>query len=148
MDTYVAPNQAIRTSRILVGVIVVTFVGALALGVALATRAISFDSLTTTSSQDALVRVHAGFGPGYPPHYGLAGPSGVVRGDYPMGGAPVHGGLAGPSGVRSSSDAPPSSATVPTAQRNSGVSSASARWLVGARTAGDPSITTEGLDSA
>jgi len=99
MDTYVAPTQAIRTSRFLVGVIVVAFVGALALGVALATRAISFDSLTTASSQDALVRVHAGFGPGYPPHYGLAGPSGVVRGDYPMGGAPAHGGLAGPSGV-------------------------------------------------
>jgi hypothetical protein len=99
MGTYVASTPAIRTSRILVGVIVVAFVGALALGVALATRAISFDSLTTTSSQDALVRVHAGFGAGYPPHYGLAGPSGVVRGDYPMGGAPAHGGLAGPSGV-------------------------------------------------
>ena len=99
MDTYVAPTQAIRTSRILVGVIVVAFVGALALGVALATRAISFDSLTTTSSQDAIVRVHAGFGPGYPPHYGLAGPSGVVRGDDPMRGYPPHYGLAGPSGV-------------------------------------------------
>jgi hypothetical protein len=99
MGTYVASTPAIRTSRILVGVIVVAFVGALALGVALATRAISFDSLTTTSSQDALVRVHAGFGAGYPPHYGLAGPSGVVRGPYPMGGAPAHGGLAGPSAV-------------------------------------------------
>jgi hypothetical protein len=99
MDTYVAPTQAIRTSRILVGVIVVAFVGALALGVALATRAISFDSLTTTSSEGALVRVDAGFGAGYPPHYGLAGPSGVVRGDYPMGGYPPHYGLAGPSGV-------------------------------------------------
>jgi hypothetical protein len=102
MDTYVAPTPAIRTSRILVGVIAVAFVGALALGIALATRAISFDSLTTTSSQDALVRVHPGYGPDYPPHYGLAGPSRVVRGDYPMGGAPVHGGLAGPSGVGSS----------------------------------------------
>jgi hypothetical protein len=99
MDTYVAPTPAIRTSRILVGVIVVAIVGALALGVALATRAISFDALTTTSTQDALVRVHPRLGPGYPPHYGLAGPSGVVRGDYPMGGAPAHGGLAGPSGV-------------------------------------------------
>jgi hypothetical protein len=99
MDTYVAPTPAIRTSRILVGVIVVAIVGALALGVALATRAISFDPLTITSTQDALVRVHPGIGPGYPPHYGLAGPSGVVRGDYPMGGAPAHGGLAGPSGV-------------------------------------------------
>jgi hypothetical protein len=99
MDTYVAPTPAIRTSRILVRVIAVAFVGALALGVALATSAISFDFLTTTSSQDALVRVHPGYGPDYPPHYGLAGPSGVVRGDHPMGGAPVHGGLAGSSGV-------------------------------------------------
>jgi hypothetical protein len=99
MDTYVAPTQAIRTSRILVGVIVLAFVGALALGIALATRAISFDSLTTTSAQDALVRVDAGFGPGYPPHYGLAGPSGVVRGAHPMGGYPPHYGLAGPSAV-------------------------------------------------
>jgi hypothetical protein len=99
MGTYVASTPAIRTSRILVGVIVVAFVGALALGVALATRAISFDSMTTTSSQDAPVRVHAGFGAGYPPHYGLAGPSGVVRGVYPMGGYPPHYGLAGPSGV-------------------------------------------------
>ncbi|MFL5641968.1 MAG: hypothetical protein ACJ771_06470 [Chloroflexota bacterium] len=98
MDTYVAPTPAIRTSRILVGVIVVAIVGALALSVALATRAISFDALTTTSTQDALVRVLP-LGPGYPPHYGLAGPSRVVRGDYPMGGAPAHGGLAGPSGV-------------------------------------------------
>ena len=102
MDTYVAPNQAIRTSRILVGVIVVAFVGALALGVALATRAISFDSLMSTSSQDAIVQVHAGFGPGYPPHYGLAGPSRVVRGDDPMRGYPPHYGLAGPSRVGSS----------------------------------------------
>ena len=99
MDTYVAPSPAIRTSRILVIVIAVAFVGALALGVALATRAIGFDSLTTDSSQDALVRVHPGYGPGYPPHYGLAGPSRVVRGDHPMGGAPAHGGLAGSSGV-------------------------------------------------
>ena len=121
MDTFVARTPTIRTSRILVGVIV----GALALGVALATRAISFDPLTTTSSRDAVVQVHPGFGPGYPPHngfagpssvvrgntrmgpdypphYGLAGPSGAVRGDYPMGGAPAHGGLAGPSGVGSS----------------------------------------------
>jgi hypothetical protein len=102
MDTYVATTPAIRTSRILVGVIVVAFVGALALGIALATRAISFDSLTITTSQDALVPVHGGLGPDYPPHYGLAGPSGVVHGAYPMGGAPVPGGLAGPSGVGSS----------------------------------------------
>jgi len=99
MGTYVAPSPAIRTSRILVGVIVVTFVGALALGVALATRAISFDSLTTNSTQNAVVRVDPGFGAGYPPHYGLAGPSAVMRGNYPMGGAPAHGGLAGPSRV-------------------------------------------------
>jgi hypothetical protein len=102
MDTYVAPSQAIRTSRILAGVIVVAFVGALALGVALATRAIGFDSLTTTSSQDAIVQFDAGFGPGYPPHYGLAGPSGVVRADYPMSGYPPHYGLAGPSEVGAS----------------------------------------------
>ena len=99
MDTYVARTPTIRTSRILIGVIVVAIVGAMALGVALATRAISFEPLTTTSTQDAVVRVHPGFGPGYPAHYGLAGPSGVVRGNYPMGGAPAHGGLAGPSGV-------------------------------------------------
>jgi len=122
MDTYVAPTPTIRTSRILVGVIVVAFVGALALGVALATRAISFDSPTTSSSEASLIRLqgvvpgyppHYGLagpsrvGPnarswiGYPPHYGLAGPSGVVRGVYPMGGAPVPGGLAGPSTVES-----------------------------------------------
>ena len=97
MDTYVARTPTIRTSRILIGVIVVAIVGALALGVALATRAISFEPLTTTSTQDAVVRVQPGFDPGYPAHYGLAGPSGVVRG--PIGGAPAHGGLAGPSGV-------------------------------------------------
>jgi hypothetical protein len=102
MGTYVASTPAIRPSRILVGVIVVAFVVAVAFGVAFASRAISFDSLTTTSSQDALVRIHAGFGPGYPPHYGLAGPSGVVRGGYPMGGYPPHYGLAGPSRVGSS----------------------------------------------
>ena len=102
MGTYVAPTPAIRTSRILVGVMVVAFVGALVIGVALATRAISFDSLTTTSSQDALVEVQPGLGADYPPHYGLAGPSGVVPVDAPMGGVPAHGGLAGPSGVGSS----------------------------------------------
>ena len=96
MGTYVAPTPAIRTSRILVGVMAVAFVGALALGLALATRAISFDSLATTSSRNAIVQTHAGYG-AYPPHYGLAGPSGVVRGDSPVDGAPAHGGLAGPS---------------------------------------------------
>jgi hypothetical protein len=99
MDTYVAPTPAIRTSRILVGVVVVAIVGALTLGVALATRTINVDPLTTTSTQDAIVRVDPALGPGYPAHYGLAGPSGVVRAGYPMGGAPVPGGLAGPSGV-------------------------------------------------
>jgi len=124
MDTYVARTPTIRTSRILVGFIVVAVVGALALGFALATRTISLDPLTT-SSRDAVVQVHSGVGPGYPPHngfagpssvirgntpmgpdypphHGLAGPSSVVRGEYPMGGAPAHGGLAGPSGVESS----------------------------------------------
>jgi hypothetical protein len=100
MDTYVAPAPAIRTSRILVGIMIVAFVGALALGVAIATRAISFDSLTTSSSQDAVIRDYP-VGADYPPHYGLAGPSGVVQGHSPVGGAPVHGGLAGPSGVGS-----------------------------------------------
>ena len=98
MDTYVARTPTIRTSRILIGVIVVAFVGALALGVALATRAISLDPLTTSSSQASLIRLQ-GVVPGYPPHYGLAGPSRVVHGNYPIGGAPVHGGLAGPSRV-------------------------------------------------
>jgi hypothetical protein len=102
MDTFVAPTPAIRLSRILAGIFVVALVGALALGVALATRAITFDAVTTTSAEDALVRVHAGPGAGYPPHYGLAGPSAIERGNYPMGGAPAHGGLAGPSGVGSS----------------------------------------------
>ena len=102
MDTYVAPTPAIRSSRILVGVIVVAVIGALALGAVLASRAISFDSMTTSSSQDAVVRNHPGLGADYPPHYGLAGPSGVERGDPPMGGVPAHGGLAGPSGVGSS----------------------------------------------
>lgn len=98
MGTYVASTPAIRTSRILVGVMLIALVGALALGVALATRAISFDAISTTSSQDALVQ--PGYGD-YPPHYGLAGPSGVVRGGAPIG-VPAHGGLAGPSGVSSS----------------------------------------------
>jgi hypothetical protein len=122
MGTYVAPGPAIRTSRILVGFIAVAFVGALALGVALATRAISFDSPTTHSSQAALVRIHPGYGTDYPPHHGLAGPSGGVRGDSPVRGGlvsrngvgsgsahhgygtdyPAHGGLAGPSAVGSS----------------------------------------------
>jgi hypothetical protein len=102
MGTYVASTPAIRPSRILVGVIVVAFVVALAVGAAFANRAISFDSLTTPSSQDALAGVHSAFGPDYPPHYGLAGPSGVVPDGAPMGGAPTHGGLAGPSGVGSS----------------------------------------------
>src|SRR5262245_51627989 len=102
MDTYVAPTPAIRTSRILVGVIVVALVGALALGAALATQSISFDFLTTTSAQGAVGQTDPGPGLNYPPHYGLAGPSGVVRGDPVMGGVPAHGGLAGPSGVESS----------------------------------------------
>ena len=97
MGTYVAPTPAIRTSRILVGIMVVAFGGALAIGVALATRAISFDFLTTTSPQDAIVQ--PGIGPNYPAHYGLAGPSGILHVDAPTGGVPAHGGLAGPSGV-------------------------------------------------
>jgi hypothetical protein len=96
MDTYVARTPTIRTSRILIGVIVVAFVGALALGVALATRAISLDALTTNDSQGVPA---VSFAAGYPAHYGLAGPSGVVRRDSPMGGVPAHNGLAGPSGV-------------------------------------------------
>jgi hypothetical protein len=100
MGTYVASTPAIRTSRILVAFIVVAVVAALALGVALGTRAISFDALTTNSSEDALVQ--PGVGADYPPHYGLAGPSSVVRVEAPMGGVPAHGGLAGPSGVGSS----------------------------------------------
>jgi len=97
MDTYAGRTPTIRTSRILVGVVVVAFAGALALGIALATRTIGFDPLTSSSSQDA--QVHPGLGPDYPPHYGLAGPSAVARGNYPMGGYPPHYGLAGPSGV-------------------------------------------------
>ena len=99
MDTYVAPTPAIRTSRILVGVIVVAFAGALALGAALATQSISFDAFTTRSSQSAAVKADAGLGAEYPPHYGLAGPSGVVSSNSSMGGAPTHGGLAGPSDI-------------------------------------------------
>ena len=98
MDTYVAQTPAVRTSRILVVAVAVAIVGALAFGAALATRAISFDSLTTPA-RDALVRVDPGYGAGYPPHYGLAGPSGVDRAAAPMGGVPAHGGLAGPSGI-------------------------------------------------
>lgn len=93
MDTYVAQTPAIRTSRILTGVIAIAIVGALAFSLALATRAISFDSVTA-SPPDAVVPAA-----GYPPHYGLAGPSTIVRTDYPMGGVPTHGGLAGPSRV-------------------------------------------------
>ena len=102
MDTYVAPTPTVRTSRILVGAIVVALVGAVAIGAAFATQSIRFDSVTTSSARDTVVRTDPGPGPDYPPHYGLAGPSGVVRADPPMGGAPVHGGLAGPSGVGSS----------------------------------------------
>jgi hypothetical protein len=96
MDTYVARTPAIRTSRILIGAVALAIVATLALGVALATRAISLDSLTTNDSQGVPA---VSFAAGYPAHYGLAGPSGVVRGDYPMGGVPAHNGLAGPSGV-------------------------------------------------
>jgi hypothetical protein len=98
MGTHVAPAPAIRTSRILAGLIAIPFVGALALGVALATRAISFDSLTTDPSRDAVVPIHQGYGTDYPPHNGLAGPSVVMRGD-----SPLHGGLASPNGVGSGS---------------------------------------------
>ena len=120
MDTYVARTPTIRTSRILVGVIVVAFVAALALCVALATRAISFDSLTRNDPRGVTVSVAAGYpahyglagpsrvGPnagswiGYPPHYGLAGPSGASTMTAPIGtgaGYPAHNGLAGPSRV-------------------------------------------------
>jgi hypothetical protein len=121
MGTYVARTPTIRMSRILVGVIVVAFVGALALGVALATRAISLDPLTTNDAQAVpAVSVAAGYpahyglaGPsrvganapstiGYPPHYGLAGPSRVLTITGPIGsgaGYPPHDGLAGPSQV-------------------------------------------------
>jgi hypothetical protein len=102
MGTYVAPAPAIRTSRILVGLIAFSFVGALALGVALASRAISFDSPTTNDSQGdvtgTIIRSHPGAG--YPPHYGLAGPSQLGTTDAPIGigpGYPPHYGLAGPS---------------------------------------------------
>jgi hypothetical protein len=98
MDTYVARTPAIRTSRILVGVVAIAIVATLALGVAVATRAITFDSLASTP-HDADVRMHPGLGHDYPPHYGLAGPSDVVRVDAPMAGVPAHNGLAGPSGV-------------------------------------------------
>ena len=94
MGTHVAPAPAIRTSRILVGLTAIAFVGALAL----ATRAISVDSLTTDPSRDAVVPIHQGYGTDYPPHNGLAGPSVVVRGD-----SPLHGGLASPNGVGSGS---------------------------------------------
>jgi hypothetical protein len=102
MGTYVASTPGVARSRILVGVLVVAVVGALALGVALATRAIRLDPLTTTSSLGAEVHVSSGLGAGYPPHYGLAGPSNLVQRVGPVGGAPVHGGLAGPSKVESS----------------------------------------------
>lgn len=94
MDTYVARTPTIRTSRILVGVIVVAFVAALALGVALAARAINFDSQTTNDSQGALAVTFTG---GYPPHYGLAGPSQVGLNAGSRIGYPPHYGLAGPS---------------------------------------------------
>jgi hypothetical protein len=126
MGTFVAPAPAIRTSRVLVGLIAVAFVAALAVGVALATRAISLHSPTTNTSQDVLVRIHPDYGPDYPPHHGLAGPTGVVRGGSPLdrglgslnrvgsGSAqhgygtdyPPHGGLAGPSAVGSRENAP------------------------------------------
>ena len=121
MDTYVARTPTIRTSRILVGVVVVAFVAALALGVALATRAIDLDRLSTSGAHGVpAVSVTAGYpahyglaGPsrvdpdagswiGYPPHYGLAGPSGVSTMTAPIGGGagyPPHYGLAGPSQV-------------------------------------------------
>jgi hypothetical protein len=125
MGTYVARAPAIRTSRIRVGLIAVAFVGALALGVALATRANTFDSATNDSQADMIGTVvlshpaagypaHYGLagpsrvGPnasswiGYPPHYGLAGPSRVGTNTVPIGigaGYPPHHGLAGPSQV-------------------------------------------------
>jgi hypothetical protein len=99
MDTFVAPTPAIRTSRtsrILVGVIVVAIVGALALGVALAARAISVDSPMTNEPQGALA---GSVSAGYPAHYGLAGPSRVGANARSWVGYPAHYGLAGPGRV-------------------------------------------------
>jgi hypothetical protein len=50
MGTYVAPAAANRPSRLLAGFIALALIGALGLGVALGTRAISLDSLMTEDS--------------------------------------------------------------------------------------------------
>jgi hypothetical protein len=112
MGTHVAPAPAIRPSRIVVGLIAVALVSALALGVGLATRAISFDSLTANVPQSALAdstggdqRIGGGTGTivrshlvaGYPAHYGLAGPSRIGSNAGSWTGYPSHYGLAGPS---------------------------------------------------
>lgn len=95
MGTHVAPAPAIRPSRILAGLIAVALIAALALGVALATRATGFDSQTTNDS----VSNYRNPAAGYPAHYGLAGPSrlGTEAGSWM--GYPAHYGLAGPSRV-------------------------------------------------
>ena len=99
MGTYVAPAAAIRGSRILVGLTAIAFVGALTVAVAFATRAITFDSRTAVAHDPGtIVRSH--LADGYPPHYGLAGPSriGSTSAALSIGaGYPPHYGLAGPS---------------------------------------------------
>src|SRR5262245_5887255 len=99
MGTHVAPAAAISPSRILVGVIAVALVGALALGLALATRAVSLDALVTDTPRGAGTIVVSHPAAGYPAHYGLAGPSRVGSNAVSWMGYPPQYGLAGPSRV-------------------------------------------------
>ena len=108
MGTYVAPAAAIRGSRDPGRTLTaIAFVGALTVAVAFATRAISFDSPTAVAHDPGtIVRSH--LADGYPPHYGLAGPSrvGTTSAAIGMGaGYPPHYGLAGPSRIGSTSAA-------------------------------------------
>lgn len=101
MGTYVAPASAIRGSRIVAGLMAIAVVGALTVALAFATRAISFDPLTA-AAQDSGAIARSRLTDGYPPHYGLAGPSRVGTTSAASGigeGYPPHYGLAGPSGV-------------------------------------------------
>jgi len=96
-STYATPAMLSGTRRLRVGLIAVAVV-TIASGIAIATLNATGQE---AGSPAAIIRQQPGYGTDYPPHYGLAGASGVKAKAQHRGygtGYPQHGGLAGPSG--------------------------------------------------
>jgi hypothetical protein len=98
-STYATPAMLRGTRRVRVGLVAVAVV-TLAGGVGIAALNASGQE---ASSPAAIVRQQPGYGTGYPPHHGLAGPAGIkAQAEHAGYGAdyPSHYGLAGASGVK------------------------------------------------